>query len=344
MHRTPAALPLLASLLCLLSCATPAASGAGAGTAGGGETGGVSVASSAEVRAEEAVRQGAWGEAEARTAALVEAQPASARAWLLRGQALLGAGKAAEAVGALERSVALGDSARARYGLGTARAQGGQLEGALADFLRAVELEPGYGLGWKSVAKAQAALGRFPEAARALLEAQRLRPTDAEAEELGGLLGQALAARQLPREALQHHARAGALEKQGRAADAEAAYRAALAQAPAFADCHYRLGMLARARGAQGAAEEALRAALAGYRADEDLLRAEAQLALADVLLAQGGTRAAEAVALAKAAISARGERPVALDVLARACQAAGDEACARDARGQLEALQGQGR
>lgn len=323
-------LPLVLSVAGLGSgCATtsPLASSPRAG-----EVPGLTVASPLEVQAEEAVRRQDWVEAEARTQALTAAEPDSARAWLLRGMALLGRERRAEAAEALERSVALGDSAQARYNLGITRAQEGQVEQARGHFARAVELQADYGLGWKSLAKAEAALGHFPEAARALEEARRLRPADAEVEALDTQLAQVLAVQGVPREALAHHARAGALAQQGRDEEARAAYAAALAVHPAFADAHLRLGVSWLERGEPARAEEALRAALAHARPVERRLRAEAQGALAEALLLRGGAGVAEAVELARQALAATGERAAPLDTLARACDAAGDGACAAEA------------
>lgn len=160
--------------------------------------GGVSTASSLQTRTEEAVERQDWDTAGTLGAELTQREPENARGWLMLGIALLGQGKHADAVAALERSVALKDSAQARYNIGIALAQMGKVQDALTHFERAVELKPDYGLGWKSVAKARAAVGRFPEASKALREAKRLRPDDPEVDALAFQLAQVLELKEAP--------------------------------------------------------------------------------------------------------------------------------------------------
>jgi predicted Zn-dependent protease len=66
-------------------------------------------------------------------------------------------------------------------------------------------------------------------------------------------------------------------------------------------------------------------------------LLADARGKLAELLVERGDpATAAEAAGLAREALAARPDRPHLVDVLARACDAAGDPACAREAFARL--------
>lgn len=281
----------------------------------------------------EALERKDWAQARTGALQLTAEEPNSGLAWRALGLAHVALRELPQAQAAFERSVALEDAHRTRDNLGMVLAMQGHVDQALPHFERAVQLNPGYGLSWLSLGKARLELGQRAEAQDALTRAVQLLPENAEARVM-------LAAAQPqpgepPQAALEHHARGGLLASAGRGPEAETQYRAALALAPGFADCHYNLGRLARSRGDLDAAEREYRAAIAGYGPREMVLRADAQNNLAD-LLASRGRGGAEAVQLVREAIVVRGERASYLDTLARACDAAGDRGCAAEAFGKL--------
>jgi tetratricopeptide (TPR) repeat protein len=261
----------------------------------------------------------------------VRRNPENADAWLFLGMMHLRAGRHQDAITALEQSVLLQDRAQARYYLGFCLEASGRPDQALPHFERAAALKPEEANAWVNVARVRAALGRFEKAAQALQQARRLKPVDRELDALAYRIAQGLITLRAPEEAVARHERGVELAGEGRNEEAMREFEAALARAPTFADCHHNLGLLARRREDFARAEREYRAAIAGYAAGEEPLRAEAQNNLANLLVARGGSPE-EALTLVREALTVRGERAGYLDTLARACDAKGDRACAVEA------------
>jgi tetratricopeptide (TPR) repeat protein len=134
-----------------------------------------------------------------------------------------------------------------------------------------------------------------------------------------------------PQESLDRCSRGRAAAMEGQYVEAEREYRNALKYSPAYRWCTANLAEVRFVLGHPAEAEELLREAIAGYPARLDGLRSDAKGRLASLLVARG-QGGAEAVALARAALAARGEQAAVLEALALACDATGDVACARDA------------
>jgi tetratricopeptide (TPR) repeat protein len=262
---------------------------------------------------------------------LAQRSPGDAEAWRWLGTNELQLGHLDLAIDALSRSLAIQELAPVQYNLGHAYGMAGRVEEALPHLRRAVELKPTYELAWEGVARASLATGRFQEAAAAVLRAKELAPDREEVNTIAIAIAKALPPELSANPALPHHARAGELAAAGRFPEAEAEYEKALSLDPSFADCHYNLGILARRRGDQDRAEREYRSAIAGFAPAERSLKADAQNNLADLLIARSRSLP-EAVALAREAISIRGERASYLDTLARGCDASGDQRCAVEA------------
>jgi tetratricopeptide (TPR) repeat protein len=108
-----------------------------------------------------------------------------------------------------------------------------------------------------------------------------------------------------------------------------------LRKSPRFNWCLAGVGETTWRLGQAERAEGIFRRLLEAGDAGRPDLHADAKARLAAVILDRKGD-ATEAVALTRAAVAARGERPALLDLLGRACDAAGDAACARDAYAKL--------
>ncbi|WP_375765026.1 tetratricopeptide repeat protein [Archangium gephyra] len=262
---------------------------------------------------------------------LAHEEPGNSLAWRYLGLAHVQLKDNPEAIPAFEKSLSLEDNAKTRANLGYALAMEGKVDQALPHFERSVALEPEYAAGWRMLARAQVELGRWDEAAVSIGHARRLLPEDVEVQRFSQAVALTLARSRLPGEALKHHGQGGVLSAQGRHAEAEKEYEAALKLAPGFADCHYNLGILARRRGDLARAEQEYRVAVDTFLPEEALLRADAMNNLADTIVSRGGD-AKEAARLVREAITVRGERASYLDTLARACDAQGDSPCAAEA------------
>jgi len=295
-----------------------------------------------------------------------------ARAALARGEAALAAGRAAEAEEALGRAAALAPKDdRPLLALARARLAAADPAGALkrADAALALRESPE---GRAVRGRALARLGRFDDAAADLARALEGAPGDAPSRALmvavqanrGDRLAAAgafaplvarlgrsdavLAAwrelRFVPpdplqaEEALDRCTRAwvALLDAQPGEAMREAAN--GMRFAPQF---HWCAAVHAEALWAArdpASAERLLRWAIAGYGAGREPLRADAKGLLAEILSLRAGA-APEAAALAREALAVRGDRAAVLAALVRACDAAGDTGCARDASARLLAL-----
>lgn len=215
--------------------------------------------------------------------------------------------------------------------LGTAR----HFDEAAADLERAVDLEPASAEGWALLAAVQVNRGDDLAAARAFGEAARLAGRDPAVERVWStLFGMAPDPAQ-PQEALDRCLRGRAAQLDGRWEEALREQTAALRYTRTFYWCGAGIAESMRQRGDRERAEALYRAVVSAFPERQRHLRADAQGRLAALLL-ELGRPPQEAVALAREALEVRGERAAVLDTLARACQAAGDLPCARDARARL--------
>lgn len=237
------------------------------------------------------------------------------------------------AAGAPSASRAAGE-ASARHARGRELAAAERYEEAALELQAAVALDPGPAAPWADLGEVEGRLGRHAAAVSALREARARDPGDVAVLEALGAAAERRAAAELPARARDALARASLATMRGSAADAERAWSEVLAAAPRFADAHYGLGRIAQGRGELERAEREYRAALAGYGPDEVVFRADAQVALSDVLVRRGRT-GPEPRRLVEEALRLRADRPVWRAALARACEASGDRPCAaREWRG----------
>src|SRR5262249_38906349 len=128
--------------------------------------------------------------------------------------------------------------------LGNARALKGDLEGAIACFRKAIELEPKLPRVHRNLGYAYARRGQLDQAIAAYRQATRAHPNEPVAYDLlaGALLN-----------------RGNALADRGDDRGAEADYREALQHRPGYAQAHCNLGHLLTRKGLFGKALEALR-------------------------------------------------------------------------------------
>lgn len=267
-------------------------------------------------------------------------EPRNAEALTYAGYATVMLGQREEGARELEQSLAVQDTAVTRYLLAGVMADLDRPEDERKHLERAVELDPDAVRLWLALALARAKTLDLDAAFAAADKVKALAPDSPRTDSLLMMLSELHSASGRDAAALQHMARGMQSVQEGDDAQAASAFRAALELEPTFADAHYNLGVvLRRAKDLKGA-EQAYRAAIANFRPREELLRADAQNNLADLLVSRGA-RGQEPVTLARAAIAVRGERPSYLDTLARACDASGDRACAVEAFGKLLAGRG---
>ncbi len=243
---------------------------------------------------------------------------------------LLGLEKVEEALAELQRSVALEDSAPARYHIGMAYGQKEDFGKAVDSFRRAVTLKPDYPLAWAYLVDGLARTDRHLEALNTVTEAR---------EKCAQCGPGSQFARNLRPLVLYHQGKAARLVAQGKLDLAESGETVVLTLDPDFADAYYNLGKIAVARGNLDVAEAMYRKALAYYRPEESQQAADAKNNLAFLLAGRRAGR--EAVSLVREAIAVRGDRPSYLDTLGRACDAVDDRPCAREAYRKL--LKGEG-
>lgn len=178
------------------------------------------------------------------------------------------AGKSDEAARHTARAVELsgGGDAMSLWLLGNTQLDTGDLAAAIDAYARALDVDPDYTEAHLNLAMTLLQQGDPARAADALGHAER-------AAELGGASARTDFARGL------------ALERLGRAPEAEAAYAAAARSPDGHADASNRLGLLAMARGDREAAMDAFRAAAdADPRAARPLYNLGQLLAAADRL------------------------------------------------------------
>ena len=177
------------------------------------------------------------------------------------GNVLLKGGRLDEAVATLEQAAAAEpDAPEIRNNLGIARFRRNELAQSIASFERALELEPGYAEAWNHLAMARIRAGDLPGGRAALERALALAPESGAAWNTSGVLAlierdDARAAQCFERalasdpELWDAHANLGeAYRRLGRAADALASLRRAVAGDPTHARAAERLAwMLATA-------------------------------------------------------------------------------------------------
>jgi tetratricopeptide (TPR) repeat protein len=218
-------------------------------------------------------------------------------------------GAALNACGRIEESMAEYDKAlkinpeyaEARYNLGVALAKSGRLDEALSQYQKAVEIKPDYADAQNNMGVVLADRGKFDEAIPHYQETLKINPESAEADNNLG----------------------NALTRCGRSDEALAYYRRALEIKPDFAEAHYNLGAyLARA----GRVDEAMVHYRKALEIKPDL--ADARYDLGDELCRQG--RVPEAVAQWSELIRLQPDNIPALNQLAWVL-AASSEASVRD-------------
>jgi serine/threonine-protein kinase len=149
----------------------------------------------------------------------------------------------------------------AHVGLGNLRSKQGKLAEAVAEYRKALDIEPGDAVAHYNLGNALYRQGRWAEAEAAYRESLRLQPNDAES----------------------HCGLGIALGWQGKPAQAEVEFRKAIHLKPDYALAHYSFGVVLRQQGKFGDAAAAFRE---GIRLKPDY--AEAHQALGEALRAQG--------------------------------------------------------
>jgi tetratricopeptide (TPR) repeat protein len=174
------------------------------------------------------------------------------------------------------------DSALVRCNLGMALHARGEIDAAVLEHLRAIELEPSYAMAYNNLAVALEAQGRFEEALGAYREALALAPAQLEASinfghllsrtgspERGLALLQEVVGRH-PRHAAARYALADALERQGRGEEALGHLAAARRLRPEYANVYYLTGKIRFDRGQLEQAATEMRTFLALWPEAQD--------------------------------------------------------------------------
>jgi predicted Zn-dependent protease len=239
-------------------------------------------------------------------------------------------GRLTDAVAHADRALALGAGPELLVLRGRARAFLRQLDEAVKDLEDAAARSPADADAWAALVAVQVARGDAHEARRAFGELRR-RAGDAAAidrawTQLVGIRADPVQ----PQEALDRCARGHAAALAERWADAEHEYVNGLKRAERFEWCYAALAYAIWKVGDAGGAEVRLRRAVDGFDPAKPELRADARGLLAEVLIVRG--KHGDAAQEARAALAVRPERAALLETLARACDGAGDAACARDA------------
>ena len=261
--------------------------------------------------------------------------PADPRPPLGLAKVRLAMGRIPEGLELLDRSIALGETPEALRLRGRTLGIVRRFDAAAADLDRALALDPGDPSPWPTLAAIEVNRGDEVEARRAWDAAVNALGSAAAVDRLWTMLLAMPPDPLQPQESLDRCARGQAAMFQGRWPEAAHEQRNALRYAPGFTWCIALAAETAWRLGDPAGAERLYRRAVAEYPDRLAPLRADAQAGLAAFLVGKGGN-AAEAAALARASLAVRGERAATLDVLARACGAAGDAGCARDAAERL--------
>ena len=238
-----------------------------------------------------------------------------------RVDALIAEGNRAESAGELARAcelyrqaVALAPGqAAAHLNLGVGLEAAGDTAGAIACYEKALAIEPGSPAGSYNLGKLLYTRGALTEAERLLQEALERRPDFPEARLVLGYVRAAL----MLKSGIEHH-------QGGRAADAEAAYRAVLAQEPRNVDALHFLGFLAYEQGSYEQAADFISRSL-----EIHAVNPQARFNLGRVRQAQG--RLDEALACYRAALALAPDHAPALFNLGTALHALGRRDAALD-------------
>lgn len=285
--------------------------------------------------AEDALAAGRLPVADDLSRKAVALAPGDDRAHLVRTKVLLATGRWSEAMAEADRALAIREGPQARAARGRALAGERRFDEAAVELERAAAAAP-------EEAPTLALL-----AAVHLNRGDRAAVQDAYAR-LAGAAGRAGAASAMwpallsvptdpsqPQESIDRCTRGYVALLDGRPAEAE---REGFNGMRFSAEYHWCAVVRAEARWTDGdvaGGERGLRWAIEGYPARLEPLRADAKGMLAELLSADPA-RAPEAITLARATLAARGERAAVLAALGRACSAARDAACARDAAARL--------
>jgi hypothetical protein len=240
-------------------------------------------------------------------------------------------------VASLDAALALVETADARAARGRALALARRFDEAVGDLERALALDGRHALALAVLTAVHVNRGDEVEARRVHAAARAaLGPREAAdglTLQLHGLAPDPVA----PQEALDRCTRGyvAMLDEDWEYARNE--LLVGLLVAPRYLWCVAGLGEAMWRAGHPARGEALLRAVIEEYPERQAALRADASARLAELLLEQR-RNAGEAAAIARAALAQRGERPGLLALAARACDAAGDAGCATAAWRRLAA------
>jgi tetratricopeptide (TPR) repeat protein len=236
----------------------------------------------------------------------------------------------AEGLALLDRSIALAPTAEALILRGRILGVARRFDDAARDLERGLALAPGDGSPWPILTAVQVNRGDEVAARRGWEASLQALGAIAATDQLWTMLLAMAPDSQEPQESLDRCTRGHVAMFMERWAEAAHEQRNGLRNAPKFSWCIALSAETTARRGDPATAERLFRTALAGYPDRLAHLRADTQAWLARLLLARGGN-AREAADLARASLAVRGERAATLELLARACAAAGETACAKE-------------
>jgi len=303
-----------------LACAGPTARAPGAGPAGSSADGLLAEADRELAEREFAEAERLYREAAARA-------PEDARPLLGLARLKVATNRIDEAHALADRALALSQTADGLVLRGRVHGLERRFDEAASDLERAVSLDPGNCEGWVLLTAIQVNRGDDVEARRAFGEAARVLGETKAVERVWPTLHGITPDPDQPQEALDRCVRGAVELLRGRPVEAQHEALNGLRYAPRYAWCAATLAEASWRQGDLARAEATLRRVMEAYPPEQEALRADAKGKLAGVLL-DAGKDPGEAARLAREALDVRGERAHLLDVLGRACQAAGDAAC----------------
>jgi tetratricopeptide (TPR) repeat protein len=318
-----------------LAAAVAACGAHGAAAPGGSTSPASSPAGAAMARGDAAASDGRLEEARAAYAEAAALAPADPAPQIALARTEIARFRAAEAVAAADRAVAIRRTPDTLAVRGLALAHARRFDDAAADLAAAVAERPDLGEGWAILTCVQVNRGDDVEARWAYAGAVKALGEVPARERVWTLLTAISPDREQPQEALDRCTRGTAEILAGRWVEAEHEQANAMRYTQNYEWCVAEMARVAVKAGDLKLAEGLLRRAVKQYPPDLDPLRADAQGRLAAVLV-DAGKDPAEAIALARASLAARPDRAAVLETLGRACAAAADLACARDAYARL--------
>ncbi|HET8734766.1 MAG TPA: hypothetical protein VFM45_13450 [Anaeromyxobacteraceae bacterium] len=289
---------------------------------------------------DEAMRSARFDDAARSYEAAARVAPSDPRPLLGIAKVRFALGEIPAGMEALDRSIALGETAEALYLRGRSLGIARKFERAAPDLERSLALGGGDGSAWPVLAAVQVNLGDDVRARLAYEGAVQALGEAVAVDRFWTMLLAMPPDPGQPQEALDRCSRSQAAMFQGRWPEAAHEQRNGLRKSPGFTYCIALAGVTAARLGDPASGERAIRRAIADMSDRLAPLRADAQAWLGALLLEKDGG-AKEATALARASLAVRGDRAGTLDLLARACTATGDEACAREATERLLRLPG---